>query len=170
MELTKPLSTLQWVEREKLKPNDYNPNKVTRHNLDLLKQSILTNGWTLPIVVRPDLTIIDGFHRWMVSGEEPLVTELGGKVPVVIVEHTDEARNVYGTVTHNRARGTHLLEPMKAIVKKLVDSGKTVKEISKELGMRPEEIFRLSDFSKEDFLKMMARQREYSKAELITRI
>ena len=59
-----PLATLQWVDRDRVKPNDYNPNKVSKQNLELLKQSILTNGWTLPIVVRPDFTIIDGFHRW----------------------------------------------------------------------------------------------------------
>ena len=68
MDLFSPLGSLQWVDRDKLKPNDYNPNKVSRDNLDLLTQSILTNGWTLPIVVRPDYTIIDGFHRWTVSG------------------------------------------------------------------------------------------------------
>ena len=55
-----PLDTLQWVDRGRVKPNDYNPNKVSKQNLELLKQSILTNGWTLPIVVRPDFTIIDG--------------------------------------------------------------------------------------------------------------
>lgn len=74
--LTAPLSTLQWVPREWLKPNDYNPNKVSKENLKLLTQSILVNGWTLPIVVRPDYTIIDGFHRWTVSGEEPLKSML----------------------------------------------------------------------------------------------
>ena len=66
MDLLAPLSTLQWIEREKLKPNHYDPNRVGRENLALLTQSILTNGWTLPLVVRPDLTIIDGFHRWTV--------------------------------------------------------------------------------------------------------
>ena len=166
-----PLSTLQWVDRAKVKPNDYNPNKVSKQNLDLLKQSILTNGWTLPIVVRPDYTIIDGFHRWTVAGEEPLKSMLGGMVPVVIVEHKDKAGNMYGTVTHNRARGTHLLGPMKAIVKELLNDGKTVEEIGKQLGMRPEEIFRLSEFSKEDFLKMMINsEKGYSKAEFITKI
>ena len=84
--LTAPLSTLQWVPREWLKPNDYNPNKVSKENLKLLTQSILVNGWTLPIVVRPDYTIIDGFHRWTVSGEEPLKSMLNGKVPIVVVE------------------------------------------------------------------------------------
>lgn len=169
--LSSPLSTLQWVDRDRVKPNDYNPNKVSKQNLELLKQSILTNGWTLPIVVRPDFTIIDGFHRWTVAGEEPLKSMLEGKVPVVIVEHKDKAGNIYGTVTHNRARGTHLLEPMKAIVRELMGEGKSVEEIGKQLGMRPEEIFRLSDFSKEDFLNMMIKPNQaYSKAEFITKI
>ena len=169
--LSSPLSTLQWVDRDMVKPNYYNPNKVSKQNLELLKQSILTNGWTLPIVVRPDFTIIDGFHRWTVAGEEPLKSMLEGKVPVVIVEHKDKAGNIYGTVTHNRARGTHLLEPMKAIVKELMGEGKSVEEIGKQLGMRPEEIFRLSDFSKEDFLNMMIKPNQgYSKAEFITKI
>jgi len=169
--LSSPLSTLQWVDRDRVKPNDYNPNKVSKQNLELLKQSILTNGWTLPIVVRPDFTIIDGFHRWTVAGEDPLKSMLDGKVPIVIVEHKDKAGNIYGTVTHNRARGTHLLEPMKAIVKELMGEGKSVEEIGKQLGMRPEEIFRLSDFSKEDFLNMMIKPNQgYSKAEFITKI
>lgn len=170
VDLFAPLSTLQWVDRNKLKPNDYNPNKVSKENLKLLTQSILTNGWTLPIVVRPDFTIIDGFHRWTVSGEEPLFSLLQGKVPVVIVDHKDKSDDIYGTVTHNRARGTHLLEPMKAIVKRLLDDGKTVDEIGKQLGMKPEEVFRLSDFSREDFLEMMTKNVQgYSKAELITK-
>lgn len=169
--LSSPLSTLQWVDRGRVKPNDYNPNKVSKQNLELLKQSILTNGWTLPIVVRPDFTIIDGFHRWTVAGEDPLKSMLDGKVPVVIVDHKDKAGNIYGTVTHNRARGTHLLEPMKAIVKELMGEGESVEEIGKQLGMRPEEIFRLSDFSKEDFLNMMIKPNQgYSKAEFITKI
>lgn len=90
-------------------------------------------------------------------------------MPVVIVEHKDESGNIYGTVTHNRARGIHLLEPMKAIVKRLIDNGKSVEEIGKQLGMKPEEIFRLSDFTKEDFLKMMIKKESYSKAEYITK-
>lgn len=166
-DLLKPVSNVQIVDRELLKPNDYNPNKVVEQNLELLVQSILTNGWTLPIVCRPDYTIIDGFHRWTVSGREPLKTRLGGKVPVVIVDHKDNRdEDIYGTITHNRARGTHLLEPMKKIVKELLENGKSVAEISKQLGMSREEIFRLSDFSREDFLDMLA-GKEYSKAYLI---
>lgn len=164
-ELLKPIANVRIVDRDALKPNDYNPNVVSEDNLKLLTQSILTNGWTLPIVVRPDYTIIDGFHRWTVSGREPLKSKLGGKVPVVIVAHEDENEDVYGTITHNRARGTHQLAPMKAIVKRLLDSGKSVKEIGKQLGMRPEEVFRLSDFGREDFLRIMQRgAKAYSRA------
>lgn len=167
-----PLSSLQWVPREQLHANDYNPNKVSEENLKLLTQSILTNGWTLPIVVRPDYTIIDGFHRWTVAGREPLLSKLDGKVPVVIVDHHgDEAADVYGTITHNRARGTHLLGPMKAIVQKLIEEGKTVEEIGKQLGMKPEEVFRLSDFTRDDFLDMMTKGvTGYSKANMIKKI
>lgn len=167
-----PLSSLQWVDRSRLRANDYNPNKVSEENLKLLTQSILTNGWTLPIVVRPDYTIIDGFHRWTVSGREPLLSQLDGKVPVVIVDHGgDDSADVYGTITHNRARGTHLLEPMKAIVKKLLDEGKTVKEIGRQLGMKPEEIFRLSGFTREEFLAMMTKGHDtYSRAVVYTHL
>ena len=122
MDLLQPVSNVKLVDRERLKPNNYNPNVVSKDNLKLLTQSIITNGWTLPIVVSPDFTIIDGYHRWTVAGQEPLKSQLGGKVPVVVVEHKEEAQDVYGTITHNRARGTHQLEPMKAIVKKLISS------------------------------------------------
>lgn len=188
-----PLRGIKWVDRKNLVPNDYNPNRVSRQNLELLTTSIFVNGFTLPIVCRPDLTIIDGFHRYTVFGPEwryiPGFTDeewekLGydtsrktlfersqGRVPIVTVAQLDESMYVYGTVTHNRARGTHLLEPMKAIVKKLMDEGKTIQEIGKQLGMKPEEIFRLSDFSKEDFLRMMTKGVSgYSKAAFITKI
>ena len=99
-------------------------------------------------------------------------TRLGGQVPVVIVDHKgNETEDVYGTITHNRARGTHLLEPMKAIVKRLLDEGKTVSEIGRQLGMKPEEVFRLSGFTREDFLALMTRGHDsYSKAVVYTHI
>lgn len=159
----KPVKGVRIVDRKRLKPNDYNPNVVSEDNLKLLMESILVNGWTLPIVCREDLTIIDGYHRYLVSGREPLVSRLGGKVPVVFALHNDDSKSIYGTVTHNRARGVHQLEPMKKIVQRLIASGKTVEEISKELGMKKEEVFRLSDFSKEDFLRLMS-SKTYSKA------
>ena len=56
------------------------------------------------------------------------------------------------------------------IVKRLLADGKSVQEIGKQLGMKPEEVFRLSDFSRDDFLSMMTKGvHGYSKAELLTK-
>jgi len=167
--ILQPVSNVRIVDRNLLTANDYNPNVVNEQNLELLMKSILSNGWTMPIVCRPDYTIIDGFHRWLISGREPLYTQLEGKVPVVIVEHDDKAKDIYGTITHNRARGVHLLGPMKEIIKNLMAEGKKIEEISDQLGMTKEEVFRLSDFSREDFLNIMAKDNQYSKAKLIVR-
>lgn len=44
----------------------------------------------------------------------------------------------------------------------------TVEEIGKQLGMKPEEIFRLSGFTKDEFLNMMTKGHDtYSKAQVI---
>lgn len=170
-DLFAPLKHLQFIDRDKVKPNDYNPNKVLRKNMDLLKESILSNGFCFPIVIRPDYTIIDGFHRWLVSGEEPLRTMLGGKIPVVIVSHDNKEDDVAGTITFNRARGTHLLEPMEHIVQGMIDDGVPVDEISKKLGMSREEIFRLSKIDRETFLKLMTAPRghQFSQAQVLRR-
>lgn len=166
-DLFEPLKRLQFVDRELVKPNDYNPNKVLEKNLKLLMESILSNGFCFPVVIRPDYTIIDGFHRWLVSGREPLKTLLGGKIPVVIVHHKDKADDMAGTVTFNRARGTHLLEPMEHIVKKMLDEGQTVDDISKKLGMSREEIFRLSKIDRETFLELVTKRQTFSNAKVI---
>ncbi len=176
--ITRPLSNVKWVDRDSLRANNYNPNVVSSENLKLLTNSIFVNGFTQPIVIKPDGVIIDGFHRWTVSskdwtykleGKNTLYELLDGKVPVVIVDHQEESKNIYGTITHNRARGTHQLAPMKAIIKDLINNGKSIDEIGKQLGMKKEEVFRLSDFSREDFLSLMSKGHYYSKAELVTK-
>ena len=92
---------------------------------------------------------------------------LGNKIPVVIVSHANEADDVAGTITFNRARGTHLLEPMEHIVKKLLDEGQTVDDIAKKLGMSKEEIFRLSKIDRQSFLEMVTGRQTFSKAVII---
>ena len=76
-----PVSDLQlnqlrvdWVPHDALHPNAYNPNRMTYHDRLLLRQSILEDGWTQPIVTLPDGTIVDGEQRWRVAGS-PLHVE-----------------------------------------------------------------------------------------------
>lgn len=115
-------------------------------------------------MVRPDYTIIDGYHRWLLSGQEPLLSRLRGRVPIVVVEHADHTADIYGTITHNRARGVHLLGPMEKIVQELLAEGKPVEEIAKQIGMKREEVYRLSGLDREGFLKLMVKNEQYGHA------
>jgi ParB-like chromosome segregation protein Spo0J len=140
-----PLQRLQWLKRETLHPNHYNPNSVAPPELDLLKTSIKEDGWTQPIVVNPDLTIVDGFHRWTVSGHKEIYDLTGGYVPVVILEPKDLEHQQMSTIRHNRARGRHGVLKMGKIVQDLIDGGLTTEEIMKRLQMEREEVIRLTN-------------------------
>lgn len=55
-------------------------------------------------------------------------------------------------------------------MKALLEKGKSVDEISKEIGMSEEEIFRLSKIDRDEFLKLMTkRTQRFSKAQIIRR-
>jgi ParB-like chromosome segregation protein Spo0J len=68
-----PVNQVQWIDRNELNANDYNPNYVAPPELELLKTSIKEDGWTQPIVILQDKTIVDGFHRWTVSADPELI-------------------------------------------------------------------------------------------------
>lgn len=106
---------VEWVDRDDIKPNDWNPNSMSDAKRDGLKQSIEDNGWTQPIVVHADKQyIIDGEQRWAVAAEldDPDLTPVdlpADYVPVFgITVDDDHAR--LATVQHNRARGTISVE------------------------------------------------------------
>jgi ParB-like chromosome segregation protein Spo0J len=138
-----PLNEIVWRKREELKPNHYNPNKVAPPELKLLKISILEDGWTQPIVVNPDLTIVDGFHRWTVSGDKQIAALTEGYVPTVMINPKDASQQQMATIRHNRARGTHAVLAMADILADMVNSGLSGDEIMKRLQMEKEEVVRL---------------------------
>ena len=51
-----PIGKVEWLEPKELRANDYNPNQVFPPELKLLKISIMSDGWTQPIVVREIVT------------------------------------------------------------------------------------------------------------------
>ena len=59
---------IEWVPHSSVKPNKYNPNMMIAEDRELLRQSLLEDGWTQPIVTLPDGTIVDGEQRWTVAG------------------------------------------------------------------------------------------------------
>ena len=141
--MKQPLDKIEWIDRDKIKPNNYNPNKVAPTELKLLKTSILEDGWTQPIVINPDNTIVDGFHRWTVSGHKEIHALTNGKIPVVTIRPKDFSQQQMATIRHNRARGTHGVLEMSSIVTDMVNKGVTGEEIIKRLGMEKEEVVRL---------------------------
>lgn len=135
-----------WVDRDSLFANQYNPNKVAKREFELLRESIRQDGWALPIVVRPSGEIVDGFHRWTLSGEPEFRKMTDGKIPVVYLDDVDTAHQMESTIRYNRARGKHGVVQMAEIVNDLIGQGQTEKEISATLGMELEEIRRLRKF------------------------
>lgn len=138
-----PLSRITWIHRDELKPNNYNPNKVAPPELKLLKISIQEDGWTQPIVANADMTIVDGFHRWTVSGHKEIFALTDGLVPVVVLNPTDENQKRMATIRHNRARGTHGVLEMSDIVTDMVNNGLSGEEIMERLMMEKDEVVRL---------------------------
>ena len=79
--------------------------------------------------------------RWPKS---PTMRDLtGGLVPVVVLD-ADHAHARISTVRHNRARGSHYVNLMAAMVTDLYDLGLTEAQIMDELGMEAEEVHRLA--------------------------
>lgn len=141
-----PLNKIVWVHRDKLRPNDYNPNHVFPEELELLATSIIEDGWTQPIVARGNGEIVDGFHRWMVAGAFEEVMEMTqNMVPVVYLrDNIDIAQQKMATIRHNRARGSHNVLKMADIVKTLIDNeGMTPDEVMARLKMDKEEVARM---------------------------
>lgn len=145
-----PVDCVLWKKADQLHANAYNPNTVAPTELDLLKLSIISDGYTQPIVVWGDggesYEIVDGFHRNRCGREVGKIQKrVLGYLPVVVMntERTSKEDRVAATIRHNRARGKHGIEAMSEIVIDLVRRNKTDEWISKELGMDQDEVLRL---------------------------
>jgi len=92
---------VEYINLDSLKPNDYNPNRQSDHDFELLLRSMEEDGFTQPVVVNQDLVIVDGEHRWRAANT------LGIKqIPIVKVNMSKEQMRI-STIRHNRARGSH---------------------------------------------------------------
>ena len=162
-----PVDIVEWVPADSVHANDYNPNSVAPPEMELLRLSITSDGYTQPIVTMPDegetdtREVIDGFHRNRVGKECADVRKrIKGFLPVVTIREDRKGKNdrIAATIRHNRARGKHRVDAMSDIVIELKRRNWTDERISKELGMEPDEVLRLCQisglselFSDEDF-------------------
>ena len=147
-----PIYSVYNIPITKIRTNDYNPNKVAPTELKLLEQSILIDGYTMPIVcyyVKEEdcYEIVDGYHRYLVMKKSPEIAEREDyHLPVVVIDKPITER-IASTIRHNRARGTHSVDHMVEIVQKLVESGLSDQWILKNLGMDKDELLRLKQVS-----------------------
>lgn len=105
---------VRWLPRDSLDTNEYNPSEQSGTDREVLKNSIIDTGWTRPILIRPDRTIVDGESRWFVS-RHPDIREddsltpnnvPAGHVPVLVVGHGREDA-MAATFQINTATGSH---------------------------------------------------------------
>jgi ParB/RepB/Spo0J family partition protein len=117
--VAKTLSKLEveYAPIDWLVPNEYNPNRQSEYEFELLKKSITEDGMTQPVLCLADGRIVDGEHRWRAC------KALGHEsIPVVKVDMSEEQRRV-ATLRHNLARGSHDIEREADVLKDLQKLG-----------------------------------------------
>lgn len=112
--------SVEYVPIDSLLPNDYNPNRQSEHDFELLCKSIEDDGMTQPVVaIRETRVIVDGEHRWRACKALRYVD-----IPVVFVDMTPEQARI-ATLRHNRARGDEDVRLAAAVLKDLAKLGAT---------------------------------------------
>lgn len=149
-----PVDCVQWVKKELVEANDYNPNSVAPKEMELLHISIQEDGYTQPIVVwqmeNGKYQVVDGFHRNRVGKEyTDIIERVNGYLPIVVIneERIDKGDRIASTIRHNRARGKHQIQAMSDIVLDLKKRNWKDEKIARELGMDEDEVLRLSQVS-----------------------
>jgi ParB-like chromosome segregation protein Spo0J len=162
-----PVDCVLWIPAEAVKANDYNPNTVAKPEMELLKLSIVADGYTQPVVTWRDgdqYEVVDGFHRSQVGREVgPVRKRVGGRLPITVIngDRGGRADRIAATIRHNRARGVHQVDAMAKIVVDLARRNWSDAKIGKELGMEPDEVLRLRQVTG---LAELFADREFSEA------
>jgi len=163
-----PIDLVLWIKSEMVRGNEYNPNSVAPPEMKLLAHSVLTNGYTQPIVTHEaedNVTeVVDGFHRHRVGKEVPEIRDrCRGRLPVTKIrsDRSDVGARIAATIEHNRARGEHQVDRMSEVVRLLYQQGWSEQRIMKELGMEADEVLRLKQLTG---LAELFASREYSEA------
>lgn len=155
-----PVETVSFSD---LRPADWRATHTLKPDLRLVSDSIMNHGWLLPLVVMDDGTIIDGFHRWVLSHRHrPIVRKYKEQVPVVRRQiDAIDARLLH--VQLNRGHGSVVPKYLSLLIKDVLRSGKySEDDLKKELRMGVDELALLMDGT---LLKQRKiKEYEYSKA------
>lgn len=152
-----PVDCVQWIKSGEVEANEYNPNAIPPPEMLLLYQSILNDGYTMPIVTFVEqktegdtVKIVDGFHRRQIERTHPDISQsTHGYLPLTDVRKSqyDIGNRMASTIRHNRARGSHNIELMSKIVAELVEMGKGDRWICNHIGMSADELLRMKQIT-----------------------
>lgn len=147
---------------ENLRPAEWRATYAFKPELRLLADSLNDYGFTAPLVVRVDGTIVDGFSRWLVVQTDSRLKKRFSEVPVVWVE-CDEAEAMIMHVRLNRARGQVIAKSLSRLLKRVARTGKwSEPDIQAAVRMSNDEFDTLMDGS---LLKSRSlKEHEYSRA------
>lgn len=164
-----PAYNILRVPIDKIRANDYNPNNVAAPEMKLLYTSIYEDGYTMPIVCYYDkesdtYIIVDGFHRYQTMlDHKDIFDREQGYLPVSIIDKPIEDR-IASTIRHNKSRGEHSVDLMASIVASLHKLGRSDKWVSAHLGINPEELLHLKQFS--GLAELFKDKKAFSKADM----
>lgn len=131
------------VRRSLVVANTYNPNHVSDDKMELLRQSIVDNGFAFPVVTIWDeeqqlFVVVDGFHRFLVSGPAWLGMS---HVPVVVLKH-DARQRMIATWQFNKARGAHEVDLDADLIRALLQQGLDDADVAQHLGIDLDTVYR----------------------------
>lgn len=134
--LSIPCMSVHMVKRSLVVANTWNPNSVASDRMELLRQSILDNGFCFPVVSIWDddiehFVVVDGFHRYTILGPDWLGCPY---VPIVVLPH-DMSKRLAATWQFNKARGTHAVELDADLIRSLLEQGVEEDKIAEKLGV-----------------------------------
>lgn len=149
-----PADCVLWEKSEFVEIQKTNVNVMASPESELLYQSIINDGYTMPCPIwkQPDgiLRIVDGSQRRRMEREHKDISESTfARIPTTRIRQTQEgdADRIASMVRHNRSRGSHDITLMSQIVGELVEAGMSDAWVQKHLGFDREEMLRLKQIT-----------------------
>ena len=130
--------SVEMIEVERIKPNDYNPNVMSAKTYGSLIENIKSRGFKSAVYVLPVdesgvYTLVDGEHRWKAAKEAGLL-----KIPCVVLPASREEA-MMDTVTMNQLRGAMIPVKLALVIAEL-SKRVPVPVLEKELGFEEHEL------------------------------
>lgn len=116
------------VSPDKLKPNPWNPNSMTKEVMDAEKASIKKFGFVDPITVRESgkgYEVIDGEHRWRAAKELKLK-----EVPVINMGIVKDEVAKQLTIVLNETRGKAKAKELAQLIQELGQGGMALEDLA----------------------------------------